>query len=60
MKSVTISELKSMKAPEIKGSGCFRLTADGEVIAIIMVTPSAEKKDQLEALASQINSALGV
>ena len=60
MKSIPISELKLMKVAEIKDGGSFRLTADGEVIAFVMLPMSSEKKDQLEALASQMNSSLGI
>jgi len=49
-----------MKVAEIKDGGSFRLTADGEVIAFVMLPMSSEKRDQLEALASQMNSSLGI
>jgi len=49
-----------MKVPEIKGGGSFKLTADGEVIAMIMIPMSGEKRNQLESMGSQMNAAIGV
>jgi len=60
MKSIPISEFKLMKVPEIKEGGSFKLTADGEVIAMVMIPLSGEKRNQLEAMASQMNSAIGI
>lgn len=60
MKEISISEFKLMKVPEIKGGGSFKLTADGEVIAMIMIPMSGEKRNQLESMGSQMNAAIGV
>jgi len=49
-----------MKVPKIKEGGSFKLTADGEVIAMVMIPLSGEKRNQLEAMASQMNSAIGI
>lgn len=60
MKDITISKFKLMKVPEIKGGGSFNLTADGELIAIVMIPASAQKKAQLQAIASQMNAGIGL
>jgi len=49
-----------MKSQEIKEGGSFRLTADGEVIALVMLPVSGEKRNQIESLANQMNAAIGV
>ena len=60
MKDISITDFKKMLVSDIKKGGSFRLTADGEVIALVMLPISAERKRQLEALASQMNSAIGI
>ena len=59
MKNITITEFKLMKVPEIKGGGSFNLIADGELLAIVVIPSSAEKKDQIQGLCSQMNAAIG-
>ena len=59
MKDVSLSQFKLMKVPEIKEGGSFNLTADGEFIAIVIVPISGFKKDQFQALAGQMNLAIG-
>lgn len=60
MKEVSLSQFKLMKSQEIKEGGSFRLTADGEVIALVMLPVSGEKRNQIESLANQMNAAIGV
>lgn len=67
MKTVKLSQfaydlhLKKLTEDELKKGGSFRLLGkDGEVIALVMFPISAEKRDQLEGLASQMNMAIGI
>ena len=60
MKEITVSQFKLMKASEIKGGGSFNLVADGMPIAIVVVPVSAVKRQQIEAICSQMNVALGI
>ena len=60
MKSISISQFKLMKVPEIKATGSFNLLADGVLIAIVMVNPQGEKTAQLKAIASQMNASAGL
>lgn len=60
MKEVSLSALKLMKVADVKDGGSFKLTADGAVIAMVMVPISGEKRNQLESIASQMNSAIGI
>ena len=60
MKSVPITEFRKMLIRDIKSGGSFNLIADGELIAIVVVPISAVKKDQIQALCSQMNAAKGV
>ena len=59
MKSVAFSQFKLMKVSDIKESGSFNLTADGEFFAMVIVPTSGFKKDQFEAMAGQMNAAIG-
>ena len=59
MKSIPITEFKKMLVEDIRKGGSFRLTADGELLAIVMLPTSGEKRTQLEALGSQMNAAIG-
>ena len=60
MKEISLSAFKLMKVAEIKEGGSFKLTADGDVIAMVMIPISGDKRNQLESMASQMNSAIGV
>ncbi len=61
MKEVKLSELKiKMKAGDIENGGCFKLISDGKVIAFVMASVSGEMVNRVEAIASQINAAIGV
>ena len=60
MKEISLSAFKLMKVAEIKEGGSFKLTADGDTIAMVMVPISGDKRNQLESMASQMNSAIGV
>jgi len=59
MRNIPITEFKLMKVPEIKEGGSFNLTADGEFLAMVIVPISAYKKDQFQAMAGQMNAAIG-
>ena len=59
MKEIPFSQFKLMKVTEIKEGGSFNLTADGEFLAMVIVPISSAKKDQFQALASQMNAAIG-
>jgi len=59
MKDVPFSKFKLMKVPEIRDGGSFNLTADGEFLAMVIVPISEFKKHQFQALASQMNAAIG-
>lgn len=59
MKDVTITEFKKMQVKDIKEGGCFNLVADGSFLAIVVVPPSAFKREQIQAMCSQMNSAIG-
>ena len=60
MKDIPITEFKKMLVQEVKEGGSFNLTADGELLAIVVVPTSAYKKEQIQALCSQMNSAIGI
>ena len=59
MKQIPISKLKQMTAQEIREGGCFEIISDGEPIAIVIVGAIEAMKQQIKALASQINLARG-
>ena len=59
MKQITISKLKQMTASEIKDGGCFELTSDAEVVAIVIVGAESLMKDKIQACASQIDAMRG-
>jgi len=59
MKEVSISELRKMSADQIKESGCFRIMADGEPVAIVIVGAIQVMQDKIMALGSQIDSMRG-
>ena len=59
MKQLSISQLKQLKTDEIKNSGCFEVTSDGEVVATVIVGGESLMKDRIRALASQLDAALG-
>jgi uncharacterized protein YuzE len=59
MKQVTISKLKQVTAKEIRDGGCFELTSDGEVVAIVIVGAESLMKDKIRAAASQIDAMRG-
>jgi len=48
-----------MSAKEIEDGGCFEITSDGKVVAIVMVGAVQVMKDRLIAIASQIDLARG-
>jgi len=56
MKQVTITQLKQLTAGEIKDGGCFELTSDGEVVAIVIVGAISLMKDKIRVCASQIDA----
>ena len=43
MKEVSLTNFKLMKVSDIKDGGSFKLTADGEVIEMVMIPLSGEK-----------------
>jgi len=59
MRQITITQLKQMSAKEIEDGGCFEITSDGKVVAIVMVGAVQVMKDRLIAIASQIDLARG-
>lgn len=59
MRDVPITEFKKMQVKDIKYCGSFNLVADGEFLAIVVVPTSAFKRDQFQALCSQMNQAIG-
>jgi len=66
MKDISLSQLatklhfKRLTVEDLKRGGSFRLVDDeGNFVAMVMVPLSAAKRAQLEALASQMNAALG-
>ncbi len=59
MKNIPITEFKKMLVDDIKKSPSFNLVADGEFIAMVIVPISVYKRDQFQALASQMNAAKG-
>ena len=59
MKDISITDFKKMLVKDIKGEGSFNLVADGELLAIVVIPSSAEKKDQIQSLCSQMNAAIG-
>jgi len=60
MKKVSVSELKTLKADEIKNGPSFMLTADGELIAFVVVGTQSEMSVRIQSLASQADVARGV
>ena len=67
MKAIKLSQFgynlhfKKTTEDDLKRDGSFKLTSeDGEVIAFFMIPLSGEKRNQLEAMASQMNSAIGI
>jgi len=60
MRNISFTEFKTkMTAKEIKEGGSFNLTADGQLLAIVVVPISATKRLQFQALAGQMNRAIG-
>ena len=59
MKNIPITEFKLMKVKDIKEGGSFNLVADGELLAIVAIPTSGEKRIQLQGLCSQMNVAMG-
>ena len=59
LRNIPITEFRLMKVPEIKGGGSFNLTADGEFFAMVIVPISGFKKDQFQAMAGEMNAAMG-
>ena len=59
MKEISISKLRRMSVEEVKDGGCFRIIADGEQVAIVIVGAEAGMNVKLDALASQIDAARG-
>jgi len=52
---------KKTTEADIKKGGSFKLTGeDGTVFAMVMLPISGEKRNQLEAMASQMNAAIGI
>lgn len=60
MKDVTVSQFKLLKVQEIKEGGSFNLVADGQFVAVVVVPLSGAKRQQIEAICSQMNAALGL
>lgn len=59
MKTISVTEFKKMKAPEIKDSGCLTLTSDGEEIAIVIIGAKEEMRNKIIVCASQIDVSRG-
>ena len=67
MKAIKLSQfgynlhLKKTTEDDLKKDGSFKLVGeDGQVIALVMVPMSGEKRNQLESMASQMNAAVGI
>ena len=59
MRNITITELKKMHVKDIKEQGSFNLVADGEIIAIVVIPISANKREQIQGICGQMNAAMG-
>lgn len=59
MRNIPITEFRKMLVKDIKEGGSVNLTADGEFIAMVIIPISAYKKDQFQAMAGQMNAAIG-
>jgi len=59
MKDISITDFKKMLVTDIKEGGSFNLVADGEFLAVVVIPTSAYKKDQIQGLCGQMNSAIG-
>ena len=59
MKEISLTGLKLKKVPELKESGCLKVTADGEMILYAVIRPEGVMRDRIEALCSQIDAGRG-
>lgn len=59
MKDISITDFKKMLVNDIKKEGSFNLVADGEYLATVVIPISAFKRQQIQALCSQMNAAIG-
>ena len=66
MKIVQLKDLatklhfKKMTADDLRKSGSFTLSENGSFIGIMVIPASAVKRQQIEAMCSQMNNSLGL
>ena len=59
MKTISFSNLKLMKVPDIKSGQCLQITAYGEVLGYFIINPEQVMKDRVEGICSLIDSSRG-
>ena len=59
MKNISLTQLKKMTGDEIKESGCFNLTRDGESLAIVVVGAVEETRTKIVVTAGMIDAMRG-